>query len=105
MIRSDAWVKRFDNNTPRSTERQLCLLRDASDRAWNHWANMLNAEANDGVYTTMDGGKETSQTVDDIRLQLDSSMRHVAQLLAETDVFVSGIITGRQQGESAAVPQ
>lgn len=97
MSSSDIWIKRFDGGKPRSTERQLCLLRDATDRAWGHWANLLSAEGNGGVYTTMAGGRETTQTVDEIRIRLDSAMRHVAQVVMETDVLLSGIVTGRKQ--------
>jgi hypothetical protein len=67
---TDIWITEFDHGTPRTTERQLCLLRDAARRL------------------------DRAAALGDENL-IAAARRDVNRTISDTDLLLSGIIHGR----------
>ena len=67
---ADVWVRGFDNDEPRSVERQLCLMRDSAQRLAK-----ANKDGDPGLIR--DCTREVNRAVNDV------------------DLFLSGVVHGR----------
>lgn len=70
------WLRVFDGGEPRSTEQQLCLLRDCSLRAHSAWVDWKDNKGDEGF-----------------ERRLDDAIRPLFKACEQTDVFLSGFLT------------
>lgn len=79
-------------DSPRTAEDQLCLANDQLHRVWNAWCTWTSTRDSCG-----DGRDQGIEKLDETFKELEDMLRRCCQVSHETDVFISGLISGRKK--------